>query len=527
MLFNKMNLKKNVKIFYILFLFLFSVLINQYYGNQGINPIDSFFSFNSGYDILNGHYPFKDYWTITGPFIAFVQAIFFKILGVSWFSYVFHASIFNFIITISTFYTFCKFKLNIHYCFIYSLFVSILAYPSSGTPYVDHHASYLSVISIFFFILALKTKSKFYWLVLPIILGISFLSKQAPTGHFFLIISFLSIFYFIYNYNFQKILFGLIGTFIFLSMFILILSMNKISIISFYEQYILFPLSLGESRLNFLFPLEFNRIILRFKLIHLSYLILLLISFKEILKNFKYVKSNEFLIIVSLITTSYALIIHQLMTINGLYIFFIIPILSGFSHIYYEKYLIHKKYILYLLIFITTVSTGYYANKYIHKRDFMDLRLAEMSKAIDAQILSKKLNGLKWITVLNISNPEQEILNLKQAIDIIQKDKRKKIIVTDYQFISVISSIYDYSPSQVWFGYHVNPSKNSKYFKLYKDFFIEKINENEIKVIYVVKPLWGGDRIIEKPLSKNCFKKVGITEILDKYTLLKCDDLKK
>ena len=110
----------------------------------------------------------------------------------------------------------------------------------------------------------------------------------------------------------------------------------------------------------------------------------------------------------------------------------------------------------------------------------MDLRLAEMSKAIDAQILSKKLNGLKWITVLNISNPEQEILNLKKAIDIIQKDKRKKIIVTDYQFISVISSIYDYSPSQVWFGYHVNPSKNSKNFKLYKDFFIEKINENEI-----------------------------------------------
>ena len=51
---------------------IFSILTNQYYGYQGLNPIDSFFSFNSGYDVLNGHFPFKDYWTITGPFIDFL-----------------------------------------------------------------------------------------------------------------------------------------------------------------------------------------------------------------------------------------------------------------------------------------------------------------------------------------------------------------------------------------------------------------------------------------------------------------------
>ena len=178
-------------------LFFFSISINQYYGNIGINPIDSFFSFNAGYDILNGHYPFRDYWTITGPFIAFFQAFFFKLFGVNWSSYVFHASIFNFILTISTFYILYKLKLNIHYCFFYSFLLSFLAYPSSGTPYVDHHASYLSLISIFIFILAIKTDLKIYWFLLPIILGISFLSKQAPTSHIILIISLLSIFYFI------------------------------------------------------------------------------------------------------------------------------------------------------------------------------------------------------------------------------------------------------------------------------------------------------------------------------------------
>ena len=146
----KSVLYKKKEMSYIIILFLFSISINQYYGNLGVCPIDSFWFFNSGYDALNGYYPFKDYWTIAGPFITFTQAIFFKIFGVSWFSYVFHASIFNFLISISTFYTLYKFKLNTHYCFLYALLVAVIAYPSAGTPYVDHHASILSIISLLF-----------------------------------------------------------------------------------------------------------------------------------------------------------------------------------------------------------------------------------------------------------------------------------------------------------------------------------------------------------------------------------------
>ena len=518
--------KRQKEIFYFLILFFFSISFNQYYGYLGINPIDSFFSFNSGFDVLNGHFPFKDYWTITGPFIAFIQAIFFKIFGISWFSYVLHASIFNFIITIATFYTLYKFKLNIHYCFLYALLVSILAYPSAGTPYVDHQSSFLSIISIFCFTLALKTNSKIYWFVLPIILGISFLTKQSPTGHFFLIITFLSIIYFIFNFNIKKIIFIIFGSIIFISFFATILTIGKISFLSFFQQYILFPLSLGESRLDFLFPLEFKRVVLRFKLIHLSSLILIIISIKKIIENYQYIKNNEFLITVSLICSSYALIAHQLMTINGLYIFFIIPILVGFSHIYYQKYFKRKNYILYLLIFLSILSTMYYGSKYIHKRDFMDLSTVNMKNAIDAKILDKKLSGLKWITILYPNDPKKEISRLKEAINIIKNDTRNKIIVTDYQFISVILSTYDYSPTQVWYAYHVNPVKGSQSFNIYKDFYITKLKENRIEIIYTVKPLWGGDNVFKKPLSQKCLKKNSLTKILDSYLLLSCDELK-
>ena len=53
----------------ILILFLFSLLINQYYGNKGIFPVDSFSHFDTGYRILLGAHPFKDYWIVSGPLI--------------------------------------------------------------------------------------------------------------------------------------------------------------------------------------------------------------------------------------------------------------------------------------------------------------------------------------------------------------------------------------------------------------------------------------------------------------------------
>lgn len=218
---------------------------------------------------------------------------------------------------------------------------------------------------------------------------------------------------------------------------------------------------------------------------------------------------------------------HQLMTINGIYIYFLIPILVAFSHVYFLKYFSNKKYIQYLLIILVIGSTIYYGFNYIHKRDFMDLKNVNIKKSIDANTLDKKLKRLKWITPLYPNNPDIEILKLKEAINIIKEDNRNKTIITDYQFISVTLNQYDNSPSQVWFGFHVNPEINSSFFTIYKNFFINRLKENEIEIAYVIKPLWGGDEIFERPFSKGCFKKDSLTEILDLYILLECDDFKK
>ena len=164
--------------------------------------------------------------------------------------------------------------------------------------------------------------------------------------------------------------------------------------------------------------------------------------------------------------------------------------------------------------------------KYILTRDFADLSEVNLKNTIDAKILDEKLSGLKWITPLYPSEPKKEITRLNKAINIIKNDPRNKTIITDYQFISVILSTYDNSPSQVWFINHIlNEDKESKYFKIYKDFFINKLRENKVKIVYIVKPMWAGDKFIERGFDKDCLKKTKITEILDSYLLEQCIEL--
>ena len=50
--------KKNFFFTYLFILILISFSINQYYAYIGVLPVDSFSTFNTAYDILNGQIPF-------------------------------------------------------------------------------------------------------------------------------------------------------------------------------------------------------------------------------------------------------------------------------------------------------------------------------------------------------------------------------------------------------------------------------------------------------------------------------------
>ena len=132
----------NIHFFYLILIFLFSFFINFYYAKFGSFPIDTFLHYDSAFRILNNEYPIRDYWIVSGFIIDFLQSFFFKILGVNWFAYTFHSSIFNFFISAFSYYFFLSLGLNKTKSLIYTLSFATLAYTISGTPFVDHHATF-------------------------------------------------------------------------------------------------------------------------------------------------------------------------------------------------------------------------------------------------------------------------------------------------------------------------------------------------------------------------------------------------
>lgn len=101
------------------FLIIFSFFIPFYYGNKGIFPIDTLGFFDSSYNILLGRHPIKDFWIFSGVFVDYSQALFFKIFGLNWSSYVIHSAFINSCITIFFF----SFYLRNNSIFIYVFFM--------------------------------------------------------------------------------------------------------------------------------------------------------------------------------------------------------------------------------------------------------------------------------------------------------------------------------------------------------------------------------------------------------------------
>ena len=514
---------ENKKIFYCLIIFIFSISINQHYGYKGVFPIDTFLFFDSGYRVANGTFPFKDFWAVTGLTNDIMQAVFFKVFGISWFSYVLHASFMNFIIAFSTFYTFCKFKLNIHFSLVYALLVAIIAYPIAGTPFPDHHSTIFAIISLFCFLLHLKTNSNFYLFLLPIFMLLAFLSKQTPAAYVFIIIFFIGLIYFFYNFSFKKINFLLSGTLFILTLFFLFFIINKISLSSFFKQYLMYPLTIGDSRFSeFLFPLEFARLVLRFKLIHIAVFPLIFLVIKNFLKNYKYYKEKDFFILISLILTSYSLILNQLLTLNQKFIFFTIPIFLGFSHFYLQR-VIKKQYFIYFIIVLALGSTLYYKISYVDKRKFMDLENVKFENLEKGEKIDKRLKHLSWINPRFSGSPNDEIKILKKTIKILSQDSRNKLLITHYQFIASLLPQNTHSFNRTYDDV-AYPGKKNKYYGFYKKFFIDHLINKNIEIIYVIKPL--EKNVFEKLIKQNCFEEKKVNSILTSYLIVDCDDLK-
>ncbi len=504
------------KIYFILLL-ISSIFFNSYYGYRGILPIDSFLIFDAGFNVLNGYHPFKDYWSITGPLLDYLQSSLFFLFDVSWFSYVLHGTLINILITLFCFYFFKKIGLNYFFSFIYSLGISILAYPNIGTPFVDHHAVILMLISVCLLSLGLIYEKNFYYFLSSVFLFLSFLSKQIPSAYFLFIITIFLFIDFIYLKKKRPIAFASFFTGLLLSLCFtyLFFLLNKIPINNFFTQYLMYPLSLGKNRVLSI-SFDFNNIIGQFKFLYLSIVPLIFITVINFRK--KIIEKRFLLFAILNLAAAFVFIYSQLTTKNQIFIFFLIPFFSAISHVFLIKFY-NKNYLVYLLIAIFVFSTTKYHVRFNHLKKFIELETISFKNAVDANILDESFSGLKWINS-EFDNPKQEMEILIEMKNLIISDNKKKFIITDYQFFNSLTGNLHPSPSK-WYDVRSVPNKNSNYFQDYKRFFLKRIKKENIRMVYIIgsgkKEYISG--IIE---DKKCIKFQKINKISFKIDLAEC-----
>tara|TARA_B100000131_G_C17980813_1_gene558538 strand:- start:315 stop:959 length:645 start_codon:yes stop_codon:yes gene_type:complete len=213
------------------------------------------------------------------------------------------------------------------------------------------------------------------------------------------------------------------------------------------------------------------------------------------------------------------------MTKNQTFIFFLIPLLAAFSHIELSKSKIKlRKKINIIIIFVCIFATFKYHLRYNEGRKFHELKNTNFNLAIDAEKINAKLSGLNWISPQYKDNPKKEVLIINKIKNILDADKRKKMLITNHSFFSIILNENLFSPSRVYTGDGTtHPIKGNKYEGNYKELVKKLISKNDISVIYVTKFKYENINFhYIDDLFKKCSEEKFLIDELKSYNIENC-----
>ncbi len=507
---------KNSNILYISTLLVTSFAFNIYYGSIGVYPIDTFAFFDSAYSINQGFIPIRDYWTSNGFLVDVIQSVFFEIFGVSWHVYLLHSSLVNFILVFFTFKVLTNEGLSLKSSLLYSVLVGILAYPTVGVPFPDHHSLIFSLLSVYFLIFLIKKKNILHLFAITFFLFISFLCKQVPATYFILLIGFYLMFISIKKKDYSYLYYPIIFIIILTTIFLLLLKLNNILIQDFFIQYINFPITIGLDRTESLkFGIFLSSLVNEFKFFSIIFLIIIY----QILKNkkFDFLSTNFIFILVAFIS-----LINQELMKNQNMIFFILPILMGIVHsnINAERKINSYSFIPLAIIFSIFITLKYY-ERFNIDRKFMDLQEIDKSKYVDGSLISSNLKGLKWVTVIGQNEIKNETELLKESIKYLKLNKKNSVIISYYQFINSEINHTIYPPNRWYTTDGVSyPLINNRHHFYYVDFFKKQLIKNNIETIFTLYPL--DNDSFKFVLDDNCIKSKKINNLLSEHKLINC-----
>ena len=159
-----------------------------------------------------------------------------------------------------------------------------------------------------------------------------------------------------------------------------------------------------------------------------------LILFNFLRKNI--LDNKQILINIVFITCAIIFIFNHLLTANQIYIFSLIPILGSILLVNLQKEKNFKTLSL-ILITILALSTYKFHIRYNLEKKFHDLENVDKKQSIKAEVIDNKLKYLNWVSPV-FESPQEEVDLIKTAISVISNDSRKKIVITHYQFLSLV-----------------------------------------------------------------------------------------
>ena len=168
-----------------LFLLFFGIAISLHYGRLGFMPLDHSTMFDGGYRILSGQLPFRDFNIPNTLAPVLLQAVFFKLFGISWFVYCFHAAVFNGLFCVLVYLLLKYFGGSKIISFFYAFLSGFIYYPPVGIPIMEQHAFFFILLAIVMSVKASQASNNLarvlLWLMIPAVTTIAYFCKQNPT----------------------------------------------------------------------------------------------------------------------------------------------------------------------------------------------------------------------------------------------------------------------------------------------------------------------------------------------------------
>ena len=167
-------------------LFVLGLVVNLYYGRIGFMPLDQGIVFDGAWRLMSGQVPYQDFAAPNALLPSIMQVPFFAVLGVNWFAFVLHASVINGLFCVIAFQLLRSCGATTLEATLYAALSAFFFYPPNGTPFMDQHAFFFSMLMFGAVLVAMTTASarreQAAWFLVPIFFALAYLSKQIPTA---------------------------------------------------------------------------------------------------------------------------------------------------------------------------------------------------------------------------------------------------------------------------------------------------------------------------------------------------------